>query len=235
MKYQKLISYAFLALGFMQSGTAIANYTPGPRVDARELNIGGVQIGMTYDDALAALVESYDVDPTEIEVVNLKKFVGDEIKEYPGSISFSSDKSSGIRIGLPSSGWVISVRFGPTVTFQEDLSVQVAAIEYKMAWTQENQQNLKQAALEKYGEATVNRGAMGYQWCDNPNARWANCESEAIMAYSGRRQKYNPCLIKIVNTLFIQSVHFFGVNGPNFSQRIRNKNCPHIPSVNGKM
>jgi len=182
--YRMLTLCAFL-LTLSHTSAVFAEYKPGPIVDARELNIAGVKIGMRYETALEVLAKTYEVDSDEIKLISLKTDVDGEIKEYPGAIELSSDASSGVGIGLPASGWEISVRFGPTLSFPKNLGVEVVAIEYKMAWTQENVKSLSQSALDKYGEATVDRQAMGFQWCDEPSTHWANCESEAVMDYSG--------------------------------------------------
>jgi len=188
----KLTSTSMMALALVPTlycACVLADYKPGPKIDARDLDIGGVKVGMDYDAVVSALVDYYDV-PADSMKVTYKITANVEDKDkIPTSITLESNPTGGIRIGSPSSGWIITVYFVPKMHADDKYSVSVEAVEYEMAWTKENRESLRTSTLEKYGEPTIDQQSMGYQWCNKPNTQWANCESEAILTYSGSSLK----------------------------------------------
>jgi len=153
------------------------------------MDIGGVKVGMDYETTVNALVDYYDVQPDSMKVVYMPAADVENKERTPLALSLESNPTEGIRIGLPSSGWVITVSFVPMLNPTEKNSVEVNAIEYEMAWTQENIESLSASVLEKYGVPTVDQQSMGFQWCSEPSTHWAICESEAILTYSGSSLK----------------------------------------------
>ena len=173
-----------LTIGFWL-GSASAQYQPGPNVDARQLDIATVKIGMSIDEAVAALVDRYKISKEDIKLISSPERINDVLVEIPLALSLTDEKREGLTIGHPSSGWELDVAFLTKFPYDKNDPVEVNRITYIMAWTHENQLSLRQASLEKYGVPTVDLQAMGFQWCDKPNLSWANCESEAKLSFRG--------------------------------------------------
>ena len=184
-RFCRVILGVCLITASVWSATAYAQYQPGPSVDARTLDIGGVKIGMSFEEAISAIVDRYDVERDDIKVQTFPSEIDGVMIELPTALELTSDEGAASIIGLPNSGWVLTVAFFNRLVYDKDDPVEVNRITYEMAWTTENQVSLREASLEKYGPATADQGAMGFQWCDQPSSSWANCESEAELGFSG--------------------------------------------------
>lgn len=166
-----------------------AEYKSGPAVDVRAFDIAGVKLGMSFSDAVNAVSETYNVKPIDLHVLRLRMGSKVDSPKLPASIRLNSDDSYSVGLGVRTDGWEISIRLDQIVPSPHDESMEVVAIEYEMARTQENIDSLRSTALAKYGEPTLDLHSMGLAWCIKPSTHWATCESEAVLEYSGTRLK----------------------------------------------
>ena len=170
----KFIVFLPLVLTF----PTLVQANPGPSVDITTLDIAGVKIGMSADQATAALIDTYGVNAADIKVTTVDD--PDVGKEIVKSITLSSpDAEMGYTASSTvAKGWKIFVGFVPMVPFNGE-SVQATRIDYEVARSPENAEALAQAATEKYGEPSAQRPGQ-HSWCETPD-RYGNCNSDAYL------------------------------------------------------
>ena len=103
----------------------------GPSVDVTTLDIAGVKIGMSADEAIAALIDTYGVNVADIEVTMVDDSdVGNKIVKR--ITLFSPDAKTGFTgVSSISKGWKVDVGFVPVVPFNGE-SVQATSITYEI-------------------------------------------------------------------------------------------------------
>ena len=168
------------------ANAALGQYVSGPTVDARDLDVGGVRLGMDLEEAVSAIARQYDIEPSVITVrespiAHTVLGVG-----LPTEMYYASAGTGGIGPGGISDGWSITVSFVARVPFSSENPVGAWSIVYELPWSGENVKAMTRAAREKYGEPTAE--SIPLQWCDR-TANWASCESDAVLSLNGTRLK----------------------------------------------
>jgi len=178
-------------------------YADSPRsVDARELDIAGVKTGMDFDQARAAAAKYLKVAPSEIKPYfhkeNLTNFDTQMVRDietitgarrYSG-LSYEKDKAK------------LNVEFEPRVPVDKARPLVVALVTYEIPDTAENAAAMKEAALAKYGEPSVDVSGpsrMNMYWCAKPSGRFLQCNirpeerDEAVLKIQGVSMRlYDP-------------------------------------------
>ena len=159
----------------------------GPSVDVTTLDIAGVKIGMSADEAIAALIDTYGVNVADIEVTMVDDSdVGNKIVQRITLLS--PDAETGYTgVSTISKGWKVDVGFVPVVPFNGE-SVQATSITYEIARTSDNRKALAQAATEKYGEPSSQKpGGLQLTWCENPPKGYGSCDADAYLQIQGTK------------------------------------------------
>lgn len=148
-------------------------------VDPTTFDVAGVKLGMSVEEAIAALAQHQEVEPSTIEP---QKYPPKNIitgKEEPNQFELKKDH---VRIIL---------KFTPSV--EQSGKMLVSEIQYNISATEDNVKALEEAVKTKYGEPSYN-GLGGWRYC-------LEIDEKEIMKckniYTDPQLIYNHSLLKL--------------------------------------
>ncbi|MDO4709708.1 MAG: hypothetical protein Q4B94_07905 [Pseudomonadota bacterium] len=122
-------------------------------VDATELSVSGVKLGMEWEAARRAASGFMQLPLSAIKPFELNNPITG--RRQPMGFRIASANGS------------LLVRFSAEPELNG--AIRVSAVEYEIPWSQENAERLRQAALEKYGAPSNAPESVNLQWCAHPN------------------------------------------------------------------
>ncbi len=122
-------------------------------VDAAELSVSGVKLGMGWNEARQAASEFMQVPAATLAAFNLNNPLS---RRY---------EPMGFRIRQPNVE--LMVTFSPDPA--QSGMLRVSAVKYELAWSQENAEQMRQAALQRYGAPSNGLEGVTLEWCAHPN------------------------------------------------------------------
>lgn len=143
-----------LLMALMAADLTIA----APRsVDAEKLDVAGVKLGMTPEEAASALVKTLGVSRKRIQFEKAIQANPVTKKKEIDILVLDADKAS------------LKVYFEPNVPFNARRKLSANLIIYEQEWTPDNVESMKQAALKKYGEPSNGTVSFVWEWCAEPS------------------------------------------------------------------
>ncbi|MDO4776479.1 MAG: hypothetical protein Q4A06_03380 [Cardiobacteriaceae bacterium] len=126
-------------------------------VDVTAFDVAGVKLGMTPEDAKAALKASFGVDDEAI--------VDDK---FPGKDSVTGEKIPSY-FSVKSGNHSLLIHHVTNLRDGKQPARAVTRIEYEMPYTEENVVAMREAALGKYGENANSPNTLPMHWCEHPH------------------------------------------------------------------
>jgi hypothetical protein len=182
-----------------------ANAIPPVRaVDVKSFDVGGVKMGMSIEEAQAAMQKNFGIKPAQIRASK-------SMESQTPSIVTGSQQI--IHLVYEENGTRMQVSFEPRVPYNKSNPMAVSHVTYEMPWTKENEVNMVEAALKKYGP--VSTGGVFPVWCEKPMpTSGMGCESgtasltmgntkinlidpawqNAVISYMNQQKKTKPML-----------------------------------------
>ncbi len=182
-----------------------ANAIPPVRaVDVKSFDVGGVKMGMSIEEAQAAMQKNFGIKPAQIRVSK-------SMESQTPSIVTGSQQI--IHLVYEENGTRMQVSFEPRVPYNKSNPMAVSHVTYEIPWTKENEVNMVEAALKKYGP--VSTGGVFPVWCEKPMpTSGMGCESgtasltmgntkinlidpawqNAVISYMNQQKKTKPML-----------------------------------------
>ena len=135
-----------------------ANAIPPVRaVDVKSFDVGGVKMGMSIEEAKAAMQKNFGIKPAQIRASK-------SMESQTPSIVTGSQQI--IHLVYEENGTRMQVSFEPRVPYNKSNPMAVSHVTYEIPWTKENEVNMVEAALKKYGP--VSTGGVFPVWCEKP-------------------------------------------------------------------
>lgn len=135
-----------------------ANTNAAPRsVDVTAFDVAGVKLGMTPEDAKAALKAAFGVGDEAI--VDSKFNLPDPVTGEKVADSFT----------LKSGNHSILVHHATNLLDGKQPARAVWSIHYEMPYSEENVAAMREAALAKYGENSNAPNNLPMHWCEHPH------------------------------------------------------------------
>jgi len=135
-------------------------------VDVTPLDISSVKLGMSYDQAIAAVTKHFQLS-------------SNEIKQVKASTLYSYNRitkgKQPVSIRYTKEGTTLEVSFSARIPVSESAPVAVSSIHYGIPNTRENVAMLKESSLSKYGQPSDNRRIAVLMWCAHYN-QIAQCD-----------------------------------------------------------
>lgn len=182
-----------------------ANAIPPVRaVDVKSFDVGGVKMGMSIEEAKAAMQKNFGIKPAQIRASK-------SMENQTPSIVTGSQQI--IHLVYEENGTRMQVSFEPRVPYNKSNPMAVSHVTYEIPWTKENEVNMVEAALKKYGP--VSTGGVFPVWCEKPMpTSGMGCESgtasltmgntkinlidpawqNAVISYMDQQKKTKPML-----------------------------------------
>jgi len=182
-----------------------ANAIPPVRaVDVKSFDVGGVKMGMSIEEAQAAMQKNFGIKPAQIRASK-------SMESQTPSIVTGSQQI--IHLVYEENGTRMQVSFEPRVPYNKSNPMAVSHVTYEIPWTKENEVNMVEAALKKYGP--VSTGGVFPVWCEKPMpTSGMGCESgtasltmgntkinlidpawqHAVISYMNQQKKTKPML-----------------------------------------
>ncbi len=182
-----------------------ANAIPPVRaVDVKSFDVGGVKMGMSIEEAQAAMQKNFGIKPAQIRASK-------SMESQTPSIVTGSQQI--IHLVYEENGTRMQVSFEPRVPYNKSNPMAVSHVTYEIPWTKENEVNMVEAALKKYGP--VSTGGVFPVWCEKPMpTSGMGCESgtasltmgntkinlidpawqNAVISYMNQQKKTKPML-----------------------------------------
>jgi len=135
-------------------------------VDVTPLDVASVKLGMSYDQAFAAITNHFQLSSNEIKQVKystIYSYSRITKNQQPSSIKYTKD------------GTMLEVSFSVRIPVNQSNPVAVSRIHYGIPNTKENAAMLKESSLSKYGQPSDNRRQANLMWCADYN-QIAQCE-----------------------------------------------------------
>ncbi|KFZ37931.1 hypothetical protein HR45_08830 [Shewanella mangrovi] len=132
-------------------------------VNAEQFDISGVKLGMTQAQAIAAVTDNMHVDSSAIS-----------FDPFPQPSVVTKQKEPTyfeVRHGATA----LRVHLKPQVPFNPEQTLVVSRISYQQPWAQQTAVQMKQQALQKYGEPSNGRDSGFLQWCRQPLDKNVGC------------------------------------------------------------
>lgn len=140
---------------------------PGWRsVDALQLDVAGVRLGMGYDQALSAIAEHFKLsaaERTELKASTSTSYGPITKREQPATIRFTKDNNT------------IVVSFVERVPVGQGEAVAVSRVNLGIPSVSGNAAAMREAARAKYGEPSDARRKAVFHWCAHYN-QIATCD-----------------------------------------------------------
>ena len=177
---------------------------PVKAVDVKSFDIGGVKTGMSIEEAQAAMQKNFGIKPAQIRASK-------SMESQTPSIVTGSQQI--IHLVYEENGTRMQVSFEPRVPYNKSNPMAVSHVTYEIPWTKENEVNMVEAALKKYGP--VSTGGVFPVWCEKPMpTSGMGCESgtasltmgntkinlidpawqNAVISYMNQQKKTKPML-----------------------------------------
>lgn len=151
-------SFAQISIGGGSSG--VPDTKIGESVGKETLNIAGVHLGMSKEEAVAAITEKLGIAESDLKMgrVTNPKFGANPAtgKPYVENMSY--------QIGKSQSATHYRVDFLPNVTTPEKSNSVVSRISYSVPFTRENMNGLYQATVNKFGKPSYESYGET-KWC----------------------------------------------------------------------
>jgi len=182
-----------------------ANAIPPVRaVDVKSFDVGGVKMGMSIEEAQAAMQKNFGIKSAQIRASK-------SMESQTPSIVTGSQQI--IHLVYEENGTRMQVSFEPRVPYNKSNPMAVSHVTYEIPWTKENEVNMVEAALKKYGP--VSTGGVFPVWCEKPMpTSGMGCESgtasltmgntkinlidpawqNAVISYMNQQKKTKPML-----------------------------------------
>jgi len=182
-----------------------ANAIPPVRaVDVKSFDVGGVKMGMSIEEAQAAMQKNFGINSAQIRASK-------SMESQTPSIVTGSQQI--IHLVYEENGTRMQVSFEPRVPYNKSNPMAVSHVTYEIPWTKENEVNMVEAALKKYGP--VSTGGVFPVWCEKPMpTSGMGCESgtasltmgntkinlidpawqNAVISYMNQQKKTKPML-----------------------------------------
>jgi len=182
-----------------------ANAIPPVRaVDVKSFDVGGVKMGMSIEEAQAAMQKNFGIKPAQIRASK-------SMESQTPSIVTGSQQI--IHLVYEENGTRMQVSFEPRVPYNKSNPMAVSHVTYEIPWTKENEVNMVEAALKKYGP--VSTGGVFPVWSQKPMpTSGMGCESgtasltmgntkinlidpawqNAVISYMNQQKKTKPML-----------------------------------------
>jgi hypothetical protein len=150
----KFIVPLVLALSLAVATPVLAE-KPVP-IDPSILNIAGVKLGMTQQEAKKAITATLKLGKGRIKdsIIKVKSTITG--KEEPNSFT--------VKYGVSD----IAVIFTANVDPKVKATSLVSYVSYEMPWTEVNVKAMKESAIEKYGPSSMSVYGMSDVWCVAP-------------------------------------------------------------------
>ena len=130
---------------------------PVHAVDVKSFDIGGVKTGMSIEEAQAAMQKNFGIKPAQIRASK-------SMESQTPSIVTGSQQI--MHLVYEENGTRMQVSFDPRVPYNKSNPMAVSHVIYEIPWTKENEVNMVEAALKKYGP--VSTGGVFPVWCEKP-------------------------------------------------------------------
>lgn len=135
-------------------------------VDVTPLDVASVKLGMSYDEAFAAITKHFQLSSNEIKRVKdstIYSYSRITKSQQPSNIKYTKDST------------MLEVSFSVRIPVNQSNPVAVSRIHYGIPNTKENAAMLKESSLSKYGQPSDNRRQANLMWCAHYN-QIAQCE-----------------------------------------------------------
>lgn len=152
--------------------------------DVEKFDIAGVRLGMSKEEAFAAITRKYSIPKSAIKPSGFPSY--NEVTGAKEQLNFSVEEG----------GATIGIQFMPRLPADADRPLVVSLVSYKLPASQTNDRALFQSAVEKYGPPTA-----GTSWCLHPtSSAIGGCPSaDPILEFSvGGMVLRNPAYNKAV-------------------------------------
>jgi len=161
-------------------------------------------MGMSIEEAQAAMQKNFGIKPAQIRASK-------SMESQTPSIVTGSQQI--IHLVYEENGTRMQVSFEPRVPYNKSNPMAVSHVTYEIPWTKENEVNMVEAALKKYGP--VSTGGVFPVWCEKPMpTSGMGCESgtasltmgntkinlidpawqNAVISYMNQQKKTKPML-----------------------------------------
>lgn len=135
-------------------------------VDVTHLDVASVELGMSYDQALAAITKHFQLSSNEIKRVQastIYSYSRITNSQQPISTRYTKDNTT------------LELSFSVRIPVNPSNPMAVSRIHYGIPNTKENVAMLKESSLSKYGQPSDNRRQASLMWCAHYN-QIAQCE-----------------------------------------------------------
>jgi hypothetical protein len=120
---------------------------------ARELDVAGVRIGMSQDEAVRAASDRLDVARDAVRFDASPSTDPAAGNDLPRSFSIRTARET------------LIVHFAARVPADPLSPQMVDRVTYEMPWSPRNEAGMKQAALQKYGDPANGTRGLSQEWC----------------------------------------------------------------------
>jgi hypothetical protein len=153
MKNYYLIPFVALMLLLLPSLSFAETRKQTHSIDIRSFDIGGVKIGMSFDEARAAMAKNFHIQANQIRSFtswsNRTALLG---KGLPNILAYESD------------GARMQVTLTSRLPLDESRPLTVERVTYEIPWTNHNEIEIKKTARTKYGPPSSDEDAP--RWCE---------------------------------------------------------------------
>ncbi len=150
-------------------------------VDATELDIAGIKLGMSVQEAVSAVSAKLGISKQSIE-----------FDKYP-SLNIITNSKEAKYFTAKTRGASVSVHFEPRVPYNPANKLAVSMVIYEQPWTPDNAAAIKEMALEKYGYPSNGTIGMVFEWCQqahsNPGIGCSIESNQPKLSYHGTELK----------------------------------------------
>lgn len=159
-------------------------------VDASQFDVAGVRLGMTRDEAIRAVMTTLQVDSKAIELDKFPPVNPVTKSKEPRYFLVENELSE------------LTVRFSPKIPADKDNPMVVAQVIYKMKWSPDNAQSMRDAALNKYGQPSNGTVGSDLHWCLKPSKNMG----EGCAEFVGPKIKYFGVSVELFDPSYQRAV-----------------------------
>jgi hypothetical protein len=148
-------------------------------VDIQSFDVGGVKIGMSFDEARTAMAKNFDVPVSEIRASALGDLEVAIIgKKLPHILVY---ENNGIRM---------QTNLTPRLPLDKDRPLAVVSVTYEIPWTKQNEIEMEKAARAKFGPPS---DGSNLRWCEEPypNVGMGCLANKAEISVGGTKIRMN--------------------------------------------
>lgn len=125
-------------------------------VDVSSFTLSGVALGMTADEAVAAVTVKLGLNLAAVK-----------FEAHPGPNAITP-KRHPARFKVRAGQLQLTVYFQPAVPYNPVAPMIVSQVRYRLSAQSSNRKITREAALKKYGQPSVVNANGAYQWCSKP-------------------------------------------------------------------